>query len=86
MANSASDGQPRKRRRSVRRTSIEEGISESQLHRAIRRRELPAYRIGLRTVLLNTEDVDRWLEAHRFQPPKSVAKRVTETVAKEALA
>jgi excisionase family DNA binding protein len=66
----------RKRRRSVRLTHLEENVSEATLLRAIRCGELPAYRLGLRTLMVDTTDFDRWWQAKRYKPPRSTARRV----------
>ena len=84
MADNTTDGKRCAPLRSVRRTARELGIPEQQLLRALRRGELPGYRIGLRTILLKEEEVLRWLDAHRYRPPRSAARRVQEAASRNA--
>jgi excisionase family DNA binding protein len=67
---------------SERRAEAITGVPRAHIGRGVRRREIPGYRLGLRTILVRPSDVLAWLENYRLRPSGSVAKRV----AKEARA
>ena len=54
-------------------------IAAATLRRAIRAGELPAYRPGERTVLLDPVEVIDWLKSQRVQSAKEVARRIVDS-------
>lgn len=53
---------------SLRQASRELRISERTLRRAVRSGELPAYRPGERTKLIDRADLEQWIKDKRIRP------------------
>ncbi len=53
---------------SLRQAARSLGIADRALRQAVRSGEVPAYRIGERTLRVKRSDLDDWLKSRRVQP------------------
>ena len=68
----------------ARRAAARYGIGEKMVRGAMKRGELPAYRVGATKLLVFFVDVERWIRSMRVDPTAHARWRVEEILEREA--